>query len=227
MADFSSSLSESAALMVTAPTHSESSAKKEQTDDWSLSAVSGITHSGTEPRRLEQCIVTQVAGCTKVTPTGCSSSESLSELMSGLTQSEFVTYIIWAHETIRNSGVPNYMGCKITIPSKFRLEYIEQELMDYEDKEVIEFLKYGFPIGIVHHIEGRGPVPNHRSAVDHPSDMNAYVETEVNDRAVIGGFTVIPLKSPTFFSPLGSTEKRDSVDRRVIMDLSYPRGGVH
>ena len=143
----------------------------------------------------------------------------------GCAEAEFMAFMVQAHELIKSSGLPNYMGCRIKIPSRFHIDYLERELRDYEDKEVLEFLKFGYPLGIVGQVAGRGVVSNHRSAVDHPEQMSKYVEEEVSDRAVIGGFATIPFSSDVVFSPLGSTEKRDSEDRRVIMDLSFPRGG--
>ena len=102
---------------------------------------------------------------------------------------------------------------------------MERELVDYEDKEVIEFLKFGFPVRNLGQVTGGNPVSNHRSATEHPSHIDSFVNTEVKDRAVIGGFSSNPFSTPAFFSPLGSTERRDSDDRRIIMDLSFPRGG--
>ena len=51
-----------------------------------------------------------------------------------------------AHTAIKCSGLPNYLGCWLTIPSYFNFEFLEHELKDYHDKLVIDFLKYGFPV---------------------------------------------------------------------------------
>ncbi len=152
---------------------------------------------------------------------GCATSGGTS---ARLADPEFVQFIVQAHELIKASGVPNYKGCKIRIPSKFQVGYLENQLSDYEDKEVVEFLKFGFPIGRDRQVVGGIPVPNHRSVLDYPDHMDTYVDTEVSDKAIIGGFSENPFSSPPFFSPIGSTEKANSEDRRIIMDLSFPRG---
>ncbi len=138
---------------------------------------------------------------------------------------EFIDYIVTAHEAIRASGLPNYMSCRIPIPSKINVDYLQDNLKDYEDKEVVEFAKFGWPPGNTAEAHSSGPVANHNSAVNHPSHVDKFVEVELKDRAIIGGFDTIPFSSPTFFSPLGTTEKKGTDgERRIIMDLSFPHG---
>ena len=43
-------------------------------------------------------------------------------------------------------------------------------------------------------------------------------------RAMIGPFECIPFKTPVAISPLSSRPKKDTSDRRVIMDYSWPLG---
>ena len=48
---------------------------------------------------------------------------------------------------VRASGTFNHEKCKIQIPSNFNFPFLEQQLADYHDKDLIQFLKYGFPRG--------------------------------------------------------------------------------
>ncbi|MCP4256961.1 MAG: hypothetical protein GY774_05470, partial [Planctomycetes bacterium] len=64
---------------------------------------------------------------------------------------------------------------------------------------------------------------NHSSATNHPSHVDKYIHTELKHRAMLGPFRAKPF-SWTMISPLMTREKSGSNDRRVIMDLSHPKG---
>ena len=45
-------------------------------------------------------------------------------------------------------------------------------LADYEDAAVVEFLKYGFPIGFSGKLDKNlGPVKNHKGVTDYPNEF--------------------------------------------------------
>ncbi len=78
-------------------------------------------------------------------------------------------------------------------------------------------------------IRVRGPVsntrvvPNHSSARDYPDSVDAFIAKELSHEALIG-----PCPRPIFspwmhVSPLMMREKRDTTDRRVIIDMTFPR----
>ena len=183
------------------------------------------TGSSTSSLTGSRISVNTVSGQSQVNSSMTGSQEpKVVELRTGSHISSFNDFIIRTHEAIRKSGKPNYKGCRIIIPSKLNLEYLDSNLEDYEDKEALEFIKFGWPLGNIQEVSGSHKVANHRSATDNPSHIDSYVDTELKDQAVIGGFDRNPFSSEAFYSPLGSTEKRDSPDRRVIMDLSFPRG---
>ena len=129
------------------------------------------------------------------------------------------------HETVKSSGLPNIRGCRIPLESKWNVSYLEKELVDYEDKEVAQLCKFGWPINISStEFKGRGPPRNWRSATDFPDEMDRYIQREVQLGTLLGPFRANPFTSSIVISPLSTTEKRDSTERRIIMDLSYPPG---
>jgi hypothetical protein len=91
----------------------------------------------------------------------------------------------------------------------------------YEDQQVLDFLEYGFPASY------GGPIPdstltNHASARQHPSHIAKYVEKEVAHGAMLGPHSA-PLFTPwSQVNPLLTRPKKDTTDRRVIVDLSFP-----
>ena len=48
-----------------------------------------------------------------------------------------------ANKLVRDSGVPNAVGCKIPVPTTCNLELFEELLTGYEDQDVIKYLKFG------------------------------------------------------------------------------------
>ena len=54
--------------------------------------------------------------------------------------------------------------------------------------------------------------------------MDRYIEKEIQMGAIIGPFESIPFKCPVAISPISTRPKKESVDRRIILDCSWPIG---
>ena len=131
--------------------------------------------------------------------------------------------MVTANILTNKSGLSNYMGCKIPLPSKFNFEFLEFWLQDYNDKQVIQFLKYGFPLGHNGLTGSQEKTKNHTGARNFPQQIAKLLEKEVKLKVAIGPFNKPVLKN-TCFSPLNSVPKKDSQERCLILDLSMPRG---
>ena len=96
-----------------------------------------------------------------------------------------------------------------------------------DDQLTLEFLEYGCPIGLDRGVTlVSNAYPNHRGAREFPNAINSYIQHEVKEGACIGPFQENPFSIACHVSPLNSVEKKDSVEPRVILDLSFPpRGG--
>ena len=129
-------------------------------------------------------------------------------------------------KTVKWAGMPNVYGAHIPVESRWNLKLFESLLGDYHDREVVEFLRYGWP---ANRLPG-APVPSrsyvkHKSAVEFPSDIDRYIEKELKLNNVMGPFTSIPFTGQSVgISPLSTREKRDTTERCTILDLSYPKG---
>ena len=73
-------------------------------------------------------------------------------------------FLIDAHLKIVKSGKYNFRGKKILLPWKFNFKFIEEQLVDYHDKEVVGFLKYEFPADCVVSDTNPGIPDNHVGA---------------------------------------------------------------
>ena len=64
----------------------------------------------------------------------------------------------------------------------------------------------------------------HRGALNFPSAVDAYLRSEILLGRVAGPFNESPFPDGFVVSPLNTVAKRDSNERRVIVDLSWPSG---
>ena len=85
-------------------------------------------------------------------------------------------------------------------------------------------LRYGWPIS-----QDGSPVNskfsiNHKGATEFDKEVQKHLIKEVQLGAVAGPFSKIPFKQPVAVSPLNSREKKNSLERCIIVNLSYPNG---
>ena len=92
-----------------------------------------------------------------------------------------------------------------------------------DDRELLGFIKYGFPLGYMGPMSDTVTVPNHPSATDYLAEVSKFVASELKQGAVYGPFLDPPFREWIHISPLMTRPKSDSCDRRIIMDMSYPR----
>ena len=103
-------------------------------------------------------------------------------------------------------------------------------LINYKDIQVCDFLELGFPIGFkgcTENLISKDQIwkyKNHKGATEFPNDINAYIEKESKYGAVLGSFKNNPFQEKLIISPLNSVPKKETSERRIIMDLSFPKG---
>ena len=141
----------------------------------------------------------------------------------GMVDSQFwQSFFIAAYFKVFHSGIPNFRGCRIPIPSKLDFKFLERHLADYHDYQVVNLLKYSFPLGHNRKMGVSMVEKNHTGARLFVKEMRNILKNEVSSGAAISPFNVSPFGNDTCLSPLNSVPKKDSHDRRLILDLSYP-----
>ena len=116
------------------------------------------------------------------------------------------------------------MGVEYRFIQKINVAFFRSLLNQYWDKEVCEFLEFGFPIGANSEGVNFAMVDNHLGARSFAVEMGEYLCKELSYGAILGPFEYNPFFGGVFISPLNSVPKKDSDERRVILDLSYPEG---
>ena len=65
---------------------------------------------------------------------------------------------------------------------------------------------------------------NHKGVTMYEEEIDRYIEKEIQAGVTIRPFDAIPFKVVVVVSPLSTRPKKDSQQRRVIMDCSWPLG---
>ena len=147
----------------------------------------------------------------------------LKKLSQSKSNEKELAHIIYTRNKLVNSGLPNYQGCKIPVKTRINVEFFGENLLDYKDMVICEYLEFGAPIGFqgclnVSEID----IKNHKGASELSSDIYKYLRKEASYGSIIGPFESNPFDCQFKISPLNSVTKRNSSERRVILDLSFP-----
>ena len=128
------------------------------------------------------------------------------------------------HNTVKNSGLYNFLGCRIPVYSRLNIPFLRSSLLKYSDAQVCDLLEFGWPVGHDGSPFRSISYRNHSGATDFPDDIARYLKKESSYKAVVGPFKKNPFNCQSAMSPLNSVPKKDSIERRVIVDLSFPEG---
>ena len=135
------------------------------------------------------------------------------------------------HAMVKASGQPNYLHCRIPVPSQLNIAAWKKMLQGYWDTQLIYLLEFGFPLDFNRNYHLSSDSTNRKSAVEFPNHVDAYLQEELKFGAILGPYRQHPIDD-AHFSPFMTREKSGSDKRRVIIDLSWPKGasvngGIH
>ena len=117
---------------------------------------------------------------------------------------------------------PNYMGARVQLQhTKLRIDRWRYHLLGYEGSDIVQFLEYGFPIGL----EG-DKIPklvptlrNHGSAYQYFTYLDKFLSTGLSRCELAGPFNVPPFLA-VHVSPLMTAIKKPS-SRRSVFDATF------
>ena len=130
--------------------------------------------------------------------------------------------IIQAHKLIRQSGVPNFLNCRIPGSNPIESSRWRHYLADYWDKQLPDLIQYGVPLDFNMQCPLSSSTTNHAPAHKHATHVEEYIREEFTHGALNDPFEDLDLD--IHISPLMAREKQNSTQRRTIMDLSWPKG---
>ena len=127
------------------------------------------------------------------------------------------------HHKVKGVGLPNFLGARIPVKNQLNIAMWKSVLSEYWDQQLLQLLEFGFPVGFDRNSELQHDIGNHKSATEYPADVLAYLEEEKSFGAIEGPFSKFPI-DPCHVSPFMTRPKPNSATRRVIIDLSWPKG---
>ena len=133
------------------------------------------------------------------------------------------------YDVTRSAGGPNHVAPRIMIPTDLKVEEWDRHATGHpQDAWLLDAVRFGFPIQYLGPPRMNTPTGyNHSSANSHAAAVTAYINKETKMGALYGPFDQPPFIPWMCVSPLMTRQKPDSQERRVIVDLSYPDGGVN
>ena len=128
------------------------------------------------------------------------------------------------YQIVNHSRKPNHEATKVPLTHGINTQQWDKLLINYKDKHLVEHLKFGFPLGFITNTKPNTTAKNHQSALKHPQAITKYIQTEITHGALAGPFEQPPFTPWFHTSPMMVRDKKDSADKRVIVDLSWPKG---
>lgn len=127
------------------------------------------------------------------------------------------------HDLVSRSGEYNYVGIRIPLNTTFDIPLWRELLANFADKNMIDYLEFGWPTGYSADTLPDSTFRNHPSALRYASACKEYISSEVGFGALVGPLKFNPFSAKWVISPLLSVAK-DETKRRTVVDLSYPSG---
>lgn len=213
--------------------------------------VSTLTHSATWPRPLHEGVASDVSSTPhqpgRPTASGVppSTSDVYHKNMGEHNREEYLAKhearikTFWPEPTttarkkfplffdiyakIKATARPNCFAAKIPLDSGLVIPAWRQELSDYHDKDFCDYLEFGWPLGYHSNVSPETTTSNHPSGKAHLDHVKGFISKELDHKAVLGPFQRDPFQPWVRYSPIMTRPKRDSDQRRVILDLSFPK----
>ena len=110
---------------------------------------------------------------------------------------------------------------RIPLRTQLNVKEWESNQVDYWDTQLVQLIKFGFPLDFNRDSPLHWEDKNHNLALLFPEHVDAYLKEEISHGAIVGPFESTHLNN-CHFSPFMTREKSDSDKHRVIIDLSWP-----
>ena len=115
---------------------------------------------------------------------------------------------------------PNHIGARVKLPHvALHIDRWRYHLTGYEDMEIIQFLEYGFPLGLSPLPDLESSVRNHGSSYQWYDHVDKFICTELSEGGLSGPFERAPWWN-TVVSPLMTAHKKVR-SRRTVYDATF------
>ena len=127
---------------------------------------------------------------------------------------------IRADGSVYPAYTPNHLGARVRMPHvKLRLDRWRYHLLGYEDAELVQFLEFGFPLGLSSLPDLECSTRNHGSAYMWYDHVDKFVCNEIQEGGMAGPFQKAPWWNAVI-SPLMTAHKK-VLSRRTVFDATF------
>ena len=117
-------------------------------------------------------------------------------------------------------GTYNYLGARISlVHTNLKIPTWRDLLADYHRKELVDFLEFGFPIGVDPNGSTEPSLKNHSSSYMYYSHLDKFIIKEITKTGLTGPFGTVPF-SGYQISPMMTSFKKPC-SRRPVFDASF------
>ena len=135
-------------------------------------------------------------------------------------------YFVGLHNLVVSQGVdypygtPNYMGARVPLAhSRLKIQNWREYLRDYPHCEILQFLEYGFPLGLSKDPVLEPSLKNHSSAYLFFPFVDEFFSKGLSRNEICGPFRTPPFEW-VHTSPLMTAPKKPD-SRRAVFDATY------
>ena len=130
-------------------------------------------------------------------------------------------YFVDLHFYISSFNKYNHLGArKPLVHSKINVSKFRELLpRDYDDISVLQYLEFGFPLGLVEDFILKPVTKNHSSAYEYFTHVDKFITSEIEKGGITGPFKSCPF-NPVMVSPLMTSVKKPN-SRRTVFDASF------
>ena len=129
-------------------------------------------------------------------------------------------YFLDLHRKVRLGGTYNFAGARVPLQhSGINVAKFRNLLKDYDDTGILQFIEFGFPIGLAQDFELKSCIQNHSSSYEYFTYLDEFMKKEIALRGITGPLATPPFPA-TMVSPLMTAAKKPG-SRRPVFDGSY------
>ena len=133
-----------------------------------------------------------------------------------------MSYFVNLHNYVKSFGTHNYKGARVPLThNNINVELCRKYLtrFEYPHIHILQFIEYGFPLGLWSEAFLVPSSKNHSSAYSFHSYVDKFIETELDKLGVTGPFDKSPWED-LMISPIMTAPKKPN-SRRTVFDASF------
>lgn len=128
------------------------------------------------------------------------------------------------YDVVRDSALPNYLLVRKPVRSGLNIGEWRKMLVGYGDRVLVDLLEFGWPADYTGNTIPKATLVNHSRDELSDEHISKFIQKELQMGGLLGPFNFMPFDTWFQTSPLMTRPKKNSDKKRIIVDLSYPRG---